>query len=195
MRRENRREQGFTLLELMICVAIIGIMASIAVPAFRNYQLNAKRAEAFANLGALAKAEKSYYAEFGLFPEVDAEPMGAGLGPDQSPHESASVATAFAVVGWSPEGKVYYSYDVITGANGSCGSCVDGCFTATAYSDLDGDGAAGLVMYAQPDTDGNFCNVGLIDTISPPIKNGARVLSQVVRIEPFSGGGTTVDDY
>ncbi len=100
LEREISGESGMTLLELMITMALMSIMVSIAIPAFKNYQLNAKRAEAFANLSALAKAEKSHYAEFGSFKDALAEPMGAGLGPDQDAHDSSAVSDEFGIIGW-----------------------------------------------------------------------------------------------
>jgi len=57
-------EKGFTLIELMIVVAIIGILAAIAIPNFMNYQCKAKQSEAKVNLGNIRTAEEAYYAEY-----------------------------------------------------------------------------------------------------------------------------------
>lgn len=195
----NRAKSGFTLLELMISMAILGVMISVAVPAFQNYKLNAKRAESYSNLKAIAEAEKARYAEFGSFVDALAEPLNAGFGPDTKRYNSDSVAAEFSHIGWAPEGMVYYSYDVVTDGSvgASCASCDGGCFTATAYGDLDGDGANSLVLYAQADNDQNFCNVWLQNNVSPPIRNGHWVLNQVTKIEAFSGSGGEpgVDDF
>jgi type IV pilus assembly protein PilE len=58
MRRQNA---GFTLIELMITLLILGIVAAIAVPSYRNYVLRANRTEARAALLGLAAAEEKYY--------------------------------------------------------------------------------------------------------------------------------------
>src|SRR5205085_1607590 len=55
--------KGFTLIELMIVVAIIGILAAIAIPNFIKFQARAKQSEAKANLKAVYTAEKAYYQE------------------------------------------------------------------------------------------------------------------------------------
>ncbi len=63
MRKVFMNKKGFTLIELMIVVAIIGILAAIAIPNFLSYQCKAKQAEAKVNLGNLRTAEEAYRAE------------------------------------------------------------------------------------------------------------------------------------
>jgi type IV pilus assembly protein PilA len=58
---KNKRNEGFTLIELMIVVAIIGILAAVAIPAYLNFTKQAKVSEAHENLGALYKGLRSYY--------------------------------------------------------------------------------------------------------------------------------------
>jgi type IV pilus assembly protein PilA len=58
---------GFTLIELMIVVAIIGILAAIAIPNFLKYQAKAKQAEAKTNLKGVFTAEMTYFTEKNSF--------------------------------------------------------------------------------------------------------------------------------
>ena len=57
------KNRGFTLVELMIVVAILGILVSVAVPLYRNYISGAKRAEAKANLETIRLLEEQYFAD------------------------------------------------------------------------------------------------------------------------------------
>lgn len=62
--------KGFTLIELMIVVAIIGILASIAIPNFLVYQSKAKQSEAKANLGSIYTSEIGFRAEKDRFAQT-----------------------------------------------------------------------------------------------------------------------------
>ncbi len=64
----NKVQQGFTLIELMIVVAIIGILASLAIPAYQSYTIRAQISEGLNLAGPLKNALASFYNENGAFP-------------------------------------------------------------------------------------------------------------------------------
>ena len=72
-------KKGFTLIELMIVVAIIGILAAIAIPNFLKFQAKSKMSEAKTNLGAIYTGETSYFGEqnsYGNFDSINWSPSG-----------------------------------------------------------------------------------------------------------------------
>ncbi len=67
IQKERRKVTGFTLVELVITIAIVIILSVISVPIYRAYVDKAKLAEGYALLGALSSAQKAYYSEYGNF--------------------------------------------------------------------------------------------------------------------------------
>ena len=84
MKKLHTRRGGFTLIELMIVVAIIGILAAIAIPNFLRFQLKAKSSEGKTNLAAIRTAEESYFAEYGNYISALPSPPGGGSEPGPS---------------------------------------------------------------------------------------------------------------
>ncbi|KAA3660906.1 MAG: prepilin-type N-terminal cleavage/methylation domain-containing protein [Calditrichaeota bacterium] len=73
MKQLIKSMRGFTLIELMVTIIIIGVLASIAIPMYRANVERAKKAEADANMGTIRTALRVYYAEFGSYPTATAE--------------------------------------------------------------------------------------------------------------------------
>jgi len=166
--KRSRGTGGFTLIELMISAAIIGLLSAIAIPNFLTFQARGRRSEAYSNLGALGRAYKSYHAEKGAFPDMEdiAGEKTLPVPPDatypSTDKMSWDVQTQgfFDNVGWQSEGGVFYTYEVNAGP-GNCGLCNPGqCFTAVAFGDTDGDGNVGAIYYVHPEIDATGAVVG-----------------------------------
>jgi type IV pilus assembly protein PilA len=70
-------EDGFSLVELMIVVAIIGVLAAIAVPKFGTFQAKARQSEAKGNLSHIYTLEESYYGDHEVYVAIAAQAAGA----------------------------------------------------------------------------------------------------------------------
>lgn len=64
---KTKKQDGFTLVELMVVVAIIGLLSAVAVPNFKKYQARAKVTEARLQLAALYTAESAFYSDFNMY--------------------------------------------------------------------------------------------------------------------------------
>ena len=152
----RKRSKGFTLIELMIVVAIIAILAAIAIPQYKKFQLKAKTAEAKTNLGAIRTAEEAYAAEEDVYVLAANYPGKPGSAKQSWDPDKAK---GFTSIGFQPAGDVYYTYGVgdsactVDGAQGTTSGEKTGIKAGTidiyicASGDLDADGTkAGFQM-------------------------------------------------
>jgi type IV pilus assembly protein PilA len=187
MRARSNAGAGFTLVELMIVVGIVGLLAAIAVPNFISYQARSRRSEAYANLAAVARLQNTYHAERGEYFEAGAWPNFVpygGLSARKMDWDAAS-EVAYAELGWRPEGRVFYSYDTNTGAT-PCTCSV--CFTATAAGDVDDDDLNSAIMYVHPETalDGSVvgeCPSGLFGFGTPVDYSSGQPVYDMVAVQ------------
>ena len=129
MLKAMRKQEGFTLIELMIVVAIIGILAAIAIPNFIQYQMRSRTSEAKTNLSAIKTSELAFQAENRCFltstevvpatpPNNGAMVAWTGAAPTvtQKCFDNLGAAiTAQGVyrdIGFVPAGQVRYSYSL-----------------------------------------------------------------------------------
>jgi type IV pilus assembly protein PilA len=145
-----RSQAGFTLIELMIVVAILGILAALVVPNFIRFQLRAKSSEGKSNLAAIRTAELGYFAEHRAFVAAATTPAAlSASGRQPWPTPVPACANCFDQLGFEPSGEVSFQYEVVAAVAGGSAAGPD-VFTAAAVADLDGDGVTQIWGYVRP---------------------------------------------
>jgi len=113
-----KRQDGFTLVELMVVVAIIGLLSAVAVPNFKKYQAKAKMSEAKLQLSALYTAETSFYSDYNIYHHCLTY-MGFDPGPESA---NRYYATGFTL-GMNAINAAAYTAAGNSGLNGAAGQC------------------------------------------------------------------------
>ena len=148
-RRARSRRAGFTLVEMMMVVAIVGILAAISIPTYTSYLYRSRTTEAIGFLADIKARQEAYKAEYFQYCSVSADqndywPAGT-LGPTKQTW--APAPAGWAQLGVTPPGpQVQFAYMTLAGNPGTTppgtlgydGS--DFWFISRAKADLDGDG-------------------------------------------------------
>lgn len=130
-RTRAKRISGYTLIELMIVVIITGVLAAVAIPAFRGYIQKSRTAEAAAFLGVIKLRQTSYRGEFGQYAGFGAVATNISFVPGnhtvmrggaQRPFPVApavlgpiDAASPFFAIGATTDGAVRFGYGMVAG--------------------------------------------------------------------------------
>lgn len=174
------KQKGFTLIELMIVVAILGILSAVAIPMYLNYQYRARTAEAPVSIDAIRKGITATYslaltapAKAGdTYVSVTAAPNGWVVGAAAKQKRTwiaADAATWASVAYWTPEGSASYGFYRVV----QCAIATN-CATIAGVTDVDGDSAP---------------HVWVKGVVS--MSNPTTIAAQVYPAEDISGGSVT----
>jgi type IV pilus assembly protein PilA len=92
----RKQDEGFTLVELIVVIVIIGILAAIAAPSFLGQSNRARESEGIASVGALNKAQQAFYLQNGRFAE-DMTELNAGIPATTTNYTYSTSSTATGV--------------------------------------------------------------------------------------------------
>jgi prepilin-type N-terminal cleavage/methylation domain-containing protein len=142
----GKKEKGFTLMELLIAVAIVVILAGVGIPVYLRFMTNTKLAEAGTNLSGIKLAEETYRLANGGYLSCNEAPRAAGDVDEQAvPWEDRDADTpdddTFDDIDFAVSGNVRFVYAV---------AATPDTFTAGALGDTDGD--ENLVLFIATNT-------------------------------------------
>ncbi|MBK8014332.1 MAG: prepilin-type N-terminal cleavage/methylation domain-containing protein [Deltaproteobacteria bacterium] len=162
----RRRASGFSLIELMIVVAIIAVLAAIAIPRYTTFVLRARQAEGYTMMTVAKNAQFTHFATFDCFAAVSRAPAVGVPGPVPRAWDSAVSGVNEVCPGWPgpPTAKtfedlsvrpsttmVYFEYSCTATYQVGAGTSE---FACCAEGDLDGDANRFEMIYGT-DEDGD----------------------------------------
>lgn len=128
------RQSGFTLVELMVVVAIIGLLSAVAIPNFKKYQAKSKISEAKLQLSAAYTAEQSFFSDFNMY-HACLPYMGFDPGPE--------FPNRYYAVGFGTTTTVLNSSAYAAAVNSGLDSTANGC-NQTTIANVNGSSSVGV---------------------------------------------------
>ena len=168
----RRHQAGFTLIEVMISVAIVAILASIAIPNFINYQLKVKTSEARTLVGNIVTTQNSFAAEFEGYANITIgnPAIAPGIGKrnwtrvscDQNcDRDNLGACQAFDCIGFEPPAPVYFQC-FSPGTLPQAG--VPSEFAVGAVGDLDGNSQPSSFCFQSSNNGSGFGSITVPET-------------------------------
>lgn len=113
---KSRRREGFTLVELMVAVAIVAILAAIAIPVFSRHVREATMVETTENIQGILEAQEAYFTRYHRYTSLltacpPNAPTVVGQNQDWVPGDCD---VGWTLLGWEPEERVYFQYRVFS---------------------------------------------------------------------------------
>lgn len=139
------RSRGFTLIEILVVVALLAVLVSLAVPFYAKYEQNVKHSEAPINIRAIATSLEAFrlmnnsntYLTIEQYPgALAALPINWSI--YSTSDEGEVIPEGFESIGFRPEGLTYFAY-ATSGAE-------EGCYQITATADVDKDATTYVVQ-------------------------------------------------
>ena len=115
----EKKEEGFTLIELMIVIAIIGILAAIAIPQFSAYRTRSYNSSAQSDVRNIATAQEAYYVDYSTYTSDVDNLTGASYGFMPSGNVTSATTgttTSYTITGAHSSGDKTYQ---LTGPGGT----------------------------------------------------------------------------
>ena len=159
-------KRGFSLVELMIVVAVLGILAAIAIPNFQRFQARSRQTEAKAGLSAIHTAEHAFHAEWEVY------------------------AGALQPIGWVPDGKEFrYAIGFNAAQQGFCGANTNIAVAAM----LNCGPAPGRLYRGNAENVGITLTGGVATTSYGGMSGGASVANEITFVGSDAAAATISD--
>ena len=108
---KKQNQKGFTLIELMVVIAIIGILAAIAIPQFAAYRTRSYKSALESDAHTIANAQEAYFSDFGLYANASTNVVNATYG-------AANLSSDTSIASWGGNANSFHFSLVDSSHNG-----------------------------------------------------------------------------